>query len=220
MGGSRRPRSASWRARHSARLRAKTPGGIEFLQALQHPLHPPGLEPQALRDLRRLQGQIAPLVQRLDQGLADRPVLSIGQIGAELAHEMLLQAERRRGGIGGRIARTPLAALAPAVARDAGEEAVQRRGQGPGGRQAGTRLLGLLQPGQGLLGQIGGGLQQRVLRHGLGQEIGQLEIGEAEQLDRLLLGGGQPGGEPLHLPRRCMLTEAGAELHHRSDPRG
>ena len=87
-------------------------------------------------------------------------------------------------------------------------------GQGPGRRQARARLLGLLQPGPGLLGQVGGGLEQRILRHGLGQEIGQLEIGEAEQLDRLLLGGGQPGGEPLHLPRRCMLTEAGAELHH------
>ena len=127
----------------------------------------------------------------------------------------------RRGGIGGRVARTALAALAAAVARDAGEEAVQRRRAGAGPPAgAGRGFWGCCSRARACLGQVGGGLEQRILRHGLGQEIGQLEIGEAEQLDRLLLGGGQPGGEPLHLPRRCMLTEAGAELHHRLKPRG
>ena len=73
IAGSKRSRSRSWMARHSARSRAPTPGGSKRLNHRQHALDRVDRRVEAVGDLGDVVAQIAGLVDRVDEDVADQP---------------------------------------------------------------------------------------------------------------------------------------------------
>ena len=119
------------------RLRAHTPGGSKLLQQAQHRLDLGQRRAELLGDRRKVAGEIAGLVDQIDQVLADHAPHRIGDRERELLGQMI--GERRLGRDEG--FEIVVAVLAPAAA-DAGPFRIGRRLLGGGARRRGRGIVG------------------------------------------------------------------------------
>ena len=94
IAGSKRSRSLSWSARHSARERANTPVGSRRLHAHEHALDAfdGGAEP--VGDLGDRADEVSRLVQGVDQRCADDALGRIGEEDRGLTLKMVAKGER------------------------------------------------------------------------------------------------------------------------------
>ena len=216
----------NWSRRHSCRLRAATPTGVEALDERQHPRHLGGRPVAHGGDLVDGRRQVAVLVEVADDGYADLPQQLVVRTRRELPHEVVGDRLRILGrGRGQRVLdRRQLLHLARraravAVVEIVAEEVLVVRivprfrllGRGVGLR------IGLVRRrlGVGCLLVLRRHFLQEGILHDLPvQQIGQLDGRHRQQLDRLLQRRGED--ESLGEPRLEPLLDC----HRRTAPRG
>ena len=91
MAGSNRSRSRNWMARHSARSRAPTPGRFEPLDEVEDAFGLFQRRTETCGDFFERTGEIAVLVDQVDQYLSGQPVGRPGRCEPQLNFQMVLE---------------------------------------------------------------------------------------------------------------------------------
>ena len=184
------PRCRIWSHRHSCRSRARDADRVEGLDVLQRLLDFDDRPVAHGGDLFDRGDEVAVVVEVADDRAADLLQLLVAGLQRELPHQVIRERRRGRQRVLDRRQLLDFLRRARAVAVvEVVAEEVLVVGVVPGVGLVGGRLLG------GLLGLLLFGrlellgrdfFEERVLDHLLVQEIGQLQRGHRQELDRLL----------------------------------